>query len=66
MLHKCSECSTLYLISNHTHLCNSCGEYLQRRIERLHEVDDAIEWWRICSWANFGIRENNDIRNTQR
>lgn len=54
MLHKCSECSTLYLISNHAHLCNSCGEYLQRRIERLHEIDDAESWIVVMSRAMHG------------
>lgn len=60
MLHKCPECSAFYLTSDYARMCNLCGSYLQQQIEKLHEVDDAIEWWRICSWANFGVRDELD------
>lgn len=44
MLHSCPECQMLFLISDYGQICNQCGEYLRRRIEQLHEVDDAVEW----------------------
>lgn len=58
MLHKCFECGIVYLVSDYSHLCNLCGEYLRQRIERLHEIDDAVEWWRICSRAMFNYDDS--------
>lgn len=52
MLHKCPECLTLFLISEYWKICNQCGEYLRQRIEKLHEVDDAIEWVVLLSMVH--------------
>lgn len=65
MLHRCQECGITYLISDNAGICNGCAEYLRRRIEQLHETDDAIEWWRICSWAMTGEINELDQSRTQ-
>lgn len=52
MLRKCPECSVVFLVSEFAHLCNQCGEYLRQRIEKLHEVDDAIEWVVLLSMVH--------------
>lgn len=62
MLHKCKECAQLYLISEFYEICNVCGQYLQRRIERLHEVDSAESWIVLMSRAVHGEQPRREAR----
>lgn len=55
MLHKCTECSQLYLVSQFPKLCDACGDYLQHRIERLYESDESVEFSVIAGMAQHGI-----------
>lgn len=54
MLHSCSQCRTIYLVSDFRNLCNLCGSELQRAIERASENDGEIEWVALLSWAANG------------
>lgn len=54
MLHRCSQCDQLFLVSNYRRLCNYCGEQLRQQLEL--QVDDGVkEWWRLAIEAEFGM-----------
>lgn len=62
MLRKCPECAVLFLISDNAGICNSCAEYLRRRIEQLHETDNAESWITVMSRAIHGEQPERAAR----
>lgn len=60
MLHSCSNCNTIYLVSHYSGLCNYCGSEIQQRIELLSESDGSVEWWILAARAEHG--ESVEVR----
>lgn len=62
MLHRCEQCDVVYLVSEHSHLCNYCGQRLQEQIQKLSEYDGAVEWWQVACQVASGEQPERAAR----
>lgn len=62
MLHKCQECATVYLVSEFRVLCNTCGEYLKQRVERVYEDESSDDWVGLLSEVAHGVQPQRERR----